>query len=141
MLFDSKNPFSVIAVFGLIVTIGLTSWLFGYSQIKASTQEQVETKQESWEKIKPKTYSYNVSYGCMFAAKTSVIVINGVEHVSGENFNIDKLFTVAARVAVEGDKVNIKYHKVYGFPELIDVDWDNQTYDDECFYTVENFEL
>jgi hypothetical protein len=37
--------------------------------------------------------------------------------------------------------MEIKYHPKFGFPEVIEIDWNKDIMDDECFYEISEFKV
>lgn len=81
----------------------------------------------------------------MYTQTTLIMAQDGQTHFVRAKTNnsndivIDDLFIQASKGLQGAANIQIKYHQKYGFPELIKVDWDANTFDDECFFEVVDF--
>ncbi len=103
-----------------------------------------------WAASEPDNYQYSIYNGCMMVFKSEVIVLFGTPHLkidpedkslATSELGIDSLFLIVDKALNEANSLNVKYHEKYGFPKNIEIDWGANTLDDECFYSVKNFEL
>ncbi|ESP91414.1 DUF6174 domain-containing protein [Pseudoalteromonas luteoviolacea] len=142
----SRNPYLICIVLGAVTAIVFSFWVIAYHAISGKTHDRVKKQQSIWLHKQPVSYSYTAYAGCMYTIISKVLVIDGntfFENVAPEEDRlvIDKLFKAASKGLYEASSIEIKYHSEYGFPELIEVDWNKHVIDDECFYKIENFKL
>lgn len=75
----------------------------------------------------------------MFLSNNRVTVINGHTPLSKNTVTIDTLFHWAKRASYQAERAHIQYHPQFAFVMHLDLDWNKQTYDDECQYEVVDF--
>lgn len=145
---DSRNPITIAAI--IILTIFLLgTWLISHldESYKVKLSELALSKQ-LWEQVQPVSYHYTSTYGCM------MLLSYKIEHEKGRDFEfpigqtpaneslkIDDFFAQAEKAIRLSHSAEVKYHPYFGFPELIDVDWNKDIIDDECFYKISEFEV
>lgn len=111
-----------------------------------------------WEQREPPRYRYTLHRSCFCLDAVSMPVIIEVEdgavisrryewtnaEVTTEYFDdfptVDGLFDILAE-AIEADPylLHARFHRTYGYPMRIDLDYDRQMVDDEVTYTVRDF--
>jgi hypothetical protein len=148
VLLDSRNPITIVAVIILTMFL-LGAWVI--SQIDESYTvrlSELAVNKDLWEQTQPVSYQYTSAYGCM------MLFSYKIEHEKGRDFEfpvgqtpanesvkIDDVFEQAEKAIRMSYSVEIKYHPYFGFPELIDVDWNKDIIDDECFFKISEFEV
>jgi len=124
-------------------------WVIGHSiSERKRKNETLQFNEQKWTSNKPLLYSYKVSSGCMWAnsykiEKTESGLISTPMDNSPiiEPISVNDLFAEARKANLTSHKVSIEYHPYFGFPTSIDVDWEKEVFDDECFIQVSEFEV
>jgi len=145
-IFDPRNPYSVFFVLGTIIVLIFSFWGVGYQSVNSQAHEKIERQLDIWQQHEPERYSYIAKEGCMYVAGSKVLVVNGVALFEklGEyehEIVIDDLFKAANKGLFEAAKMEIKYHPKFGFPEVIEIDWNKDIIDDECFFEISEFKV
>jgi len=146
-IFDSRNPYSVIFVLGITVIILLGGWFIGDASSRAVFVEEqvslIKSNQKIWDESEPASYSYSIWYGCMLSDISNVKITDGIKSFGEKEkgITIDDLFKVALKIVSKASSYQFKYNNNFGYPEHIKVDWNSETYDDECFYQVQDFSV
>jgi hypothetical protein len=125
----------------LLVSLG-SFGIVGANAISLESRlKKLEAQKEIWINTQPQIYAYTIRAGCMDVFESNAKVINGVASFKEkeDNLSIEYLFTIAKRALVKSSHVEIKYHKNYGIPESISVDWSSEVIDDECGYSLVKF--
>jgi len=146
VILDSRSPitiFSIVLLVLLMVGVWVTGHLVGESERK---NETLQLNEEKWAANKPLLYSYIVSSGCMWVDSYKIEKTeSGLLSIPIDNsptvapINVDDLFAEARKANLTSHKASITYHPYFGFPTLIDVDWEKEAIDDECFIKVGEF--
>jgi|GEM_PF-2820425 len=108
--------------------------------------EEVDRLKSIWSNRKNMNYSYTVRKSCMFSNSYHVVHRNGKttyididDELSGaQKIDMLGIFDLAKKAISEAYQYSIKYSS-FGYPELIDVNWKLETYDDECSIQVSDF--
>ncbi|AGN11351.1 DUF6174 domain-containing protein [Simiduia agarivorans] len=133
---------SVVCVVFVYVFFGI------YLQYDAQKKSQeVDASIDLWLKNKPERYSYTIREGCMLYDSYQVIHLgNEVKYFDLQKkeypfdyMQIIDVFERLKKAKSEANTLEVEYHPL-GFPKSIKVDWDYETYDDECFIIVEDFQ-
>lgn len=146
VILDTKSPFAILTMLSVMIAVAFTYWTFISS---AGDFENIKYQKELWKEKEPSSYSYSIYNGCMFVQKSEVIVLFGDrvfrkpdsdgKFLVGE-VDIDELFSTIDKAQTQAHSIKVKYNAEHGYPENIQVDWNETTLDDECFYVVEDFE-
>jgi len=148
MIFSIKNPASIIYVFTTTIVMILISVAMFLKFENEKVIKRGEALTQKWIETRPTNISYKMTQGCMFTISYYVDEIEKETYFeSVKNYplkyqkRIDDLFKVIQKATVEAYSLDVKYNDMYGYPELISIDWKYEVYDDECFYMVENFKV
>ncbi|MGX5174330.1 DUF6174 domain-containing protein [Aliikangiella sp. IMCC44653] len=130
-----------------MIAMSAVYYAFSYN---TRTYGDIEVQKQIWDQTKPQNYSYTIFNGCMFVQKSEVMVIFGKVNIkppeegepegSRSGLVIENLFEKLEK-AMSAAELSVDYHRLYGFPTKISVDWSAGAVDDECFYSVSDFEL
>jgi len=120
-----------------------------YSQFESNKAAKRAGKLSTkWLATRPLNMSYQISFGCMSVFSYAVFRVDGKDYYektkwleTQEQISISDVFNAIKRATTEAYSLDVKYNSKYGFPEQVKIDWDKETYDDECFYTIEKFKL
>lgn len=142
---SNLNSYLVIPlVITLIIIYFFSSPIF----INAPILEKLRSSKEVWGNKKPTNYAFIVSEGCMLSSKTQVVVSGDEVFIeknrfsnSRSNVSIDYLFSIAEAAINDSYEYQISYNTEFGYPENMQVHWDINATDDNCFYEVSNFEV
>jgi len=63
------------------------------------------------------------------------------QELAGVGVNINGLFYEAQKALRKSYIADNKYYPYFGFPNLIDVDWDKDIIGDECLFKITNFKV
>lgn len=145
-IFDNRNPISIIFILGTIIVFIYGLFVYGYQSFDSKIKQSVKRNFELWKKHEPYSYSYKVDTGCMNSLSSNVLVVDGVAlyEQNGKyelELTIDDIFEQALKGATSAANIEIKYHPKYAFPSSIDVDWEHDVIDDECYYSISNFKV
>ena len=141
-MLDTKNPYSVFLGMSFVIVLLLSFYTAYFWVTNTHTISEVKTQNEHWKINQPASFSYRIESGCMEVNETIVVVDSGKETYYTKNNKpetIDSLFELAERAVLTADTLHIRYEKTYGFPTMIQVDWNRANYDDECAYEVKDF--
>ncbi|WP_052262299.1 DUF6174 domain-containing protein [Pseudoalteromonas luteoviolacea] len=143
---DIREPIAVQFVLGTAIIFVFSLWGVGFQFIKGEALKTLEYNFDAWQSNAPFSYTYQVESGCMLTFSSRVLVVDGVaffEHSSGHTFEItiEKMFKKAEKAITQAASIKLDYHPAYLFPEDINVDWNKDIHDDECFYRIRNFEV
>jgi len=148
MIFSIKNPASIIYVFTTTIVMILISVAMFLKFENEKVIKRGEALTQKWIETRPTNISYKMTQGCMVTISYYVDEIEKETYFeSVKNYplkyqkRIDDLFKVIQKATVEAYSLDVKYNDMYGYPELISIDWKYEVYDDECFYMVENFKV
>jgi hypothetical protein len=148
VLLDSRNPITIAAI--IILTIFLLgAWVISHMNESYKVRlSELAVNKDLWKQTQPVSYNYTSTYGCM------MLFSYKIEHEKGRDFEfpigqtpaneslkIDDVFEQAEKAIRMSYSAEVKYHPYFGFPELIDVDWDKDIIDDECFFKISGFEV
>lgn len=145
---NSSNPIT-IAAFVVVTIFLLGAWvLFSQDESYEAKLVELAANENKWKAVKPESFEYEAANGCMFVHKYKIEHRNGRDikkttgnELAGTDTNIDGLFYKADKAIRKSYRADIKYHPHFGFPVLIDVDWDKDIIDDECFFEVTSFKV
>jgi len=148
VLLDSRNPITIAAI-SIVTLLLLGIWVISHVdesyRIKLS---ELDANKNLWEKTQPLSFNYTVTYGCMMLAKYKIENEKGRDFEfpigqtpANESLKIDDIFAQAEKGIRMSHSVEVKYHPYFGFPELIEVDWDKDIIDDECFFQISEFKV
>ena len=131
----------------MLLLVGI--WVISHSIIESKRKnENLESNVTLWDANKPKFYSYVYTAGCMLIVQykieinkqgTSVTPLGKAPVIAP--ILIDGLFKQVRDANVSAHIVETEYHPYFGFPTVMSVDWDKNTYDDECFIQVTEFRV
>lgn len=141
-VFNSKNVASVIFTLGTSIVLVVSFWGFSHWSVHAETIEKLEKQFNHWQGVDVKNYTFVATDACMLAGRNKIKVVAGVpELIDGKKIiTIDERFKLAKEAIQTAYKLQIEYHPLYGFPQNIEVDWNEQLTDDECSYSITAFE-
>lgn len=141
-VFNSKNVSSVIFSLGMPLVLLTSFWGFYHWSHYAETVESVESQITHWKGLGLRDYSFVAADACMSIGYNKMKVADGAPQlVAGQRLvTIEERFELAREAILKADKVHIEYHPMYGFPLDIEVDWDQQVMDDECSYSIAEFQ-
>jgi hypothetical protein len=145
---DSRNPIT-IAIIGIVTLFLLGAWVISHTNENFTIRlAELSSSEARWEELKPIEYNYTVKSGCMFVQSYNiehrdrqVFEFPVGQSMPGESLSIKGVFDIAEKAIRLSYTVDISYHPYFGFPELIDVDWDEDITDDECFVQITEFEV
>ena len=145
-IFDSRDPYAVFFILGTVIVFIFCFWGINYQSINAQTNEKIQQQLAIWQTNEPEKYSYIAREGCMYVAGSKVLVVNGVALFEkiGEyehKLVIDDLFKAAKKGFFSAARMEISYHAKFGFVKSIEVDWNKDVMDDECFYEISDFKV
>ena len=148
MILSSRSPITIISISILsIFLVGL--WVVTHSiQEEERKNTQLQTNQSKWELNKPDAYSFVLVSGCMWVnsykieqTKSGLFSTPIDDSPVTKPITINDLFNEAKKANLTSHRVSVEYHPYFGFPTLIDVDWEKEVIDDECFVQVNEFKV
>ncbi len=148
MIFSTRSLNSIVFVTSAIIVLFAMSIVM-YSEFESSkSAKNVNELSKKWQTTRPSNMSYQISFGCMTAFSYAVFRVDGKNYYeknewleTQEQINISDVFNAIQRATLKAYSLDVKYNDQYGFPVQVNIDWDKETYDDECFYTIEKFKL
>ena len=143
---ELRNPIAVLSM-GCIAVLFIVTWMaFNSANTNHEKHKALADNKRQWFTYKPQSYRYRYSAGCMLwqsfnveVSPAGTIVLPVGEFSAPENVAIENLFEEVSRALAEAYFVEIKYHPYFGFPLSIEVDWDKDVIDDECYVEVTAF--
>ena len=148
MILDSRSPLTIFSIVILmLLLVGI--WVIGYSISENDRKnDTLKLNVQKWVSNQPSLYRYKVSSGCMWMhsyriEKTELGLVSTPAEKSPiiKPISIDDLFDEVRKANLMSHKVSIEYHPFFGFPTIINVDWEKEVIDDECFIQVSEFEV
>jgi len=136
---NSSDPLHIFVLLVLLILSTGSFWIF-YEANNSIGISDIETKRDNWSKLELKDYSYTFVHGCMFVESVNVKISNRLVLQGRYENTIDYLFEQSKRAILSADRFNIEFHPL-GFPIHLSVDWDKSVMDDECSYSIEDFEV
>ncbi|WP_269521300.1 DUF6174 domain-containing protein [Alteromonas sp. BMJM2] len=145
---DSRNPITIVTI-GIVTLFLLGAWVISHSNENFTIRlAELSASKARWEKLKPIEYNYTVKSGCMFVQSYNIEHRNRQifkfpvgQSTPRESLSIKEVFDIAEKATRLSYSVDIIYHPYFGYPELIDVDWDKDIIDDECFVQITDFDV
>lgn len=136
---NPSNPLHVFIYASLLILSMGVVWLL----IEANTKVeliQIDENEAKWLAQQIKDYEYTFVYGCMFIEKVRVRVDNGLLLKGQHENSLEYLYNQGRNALLTAHKYELKFHPL-GFPVWLSVDWEKSVIDDECFYSIEEFEI
>ena len=148
MILDSRSPITIFSIVILVILL-VGVWVIGHSISETERKnETLQLNEEKWAANKPLLYSYKVSSGCMWVnsykiekTESGLLSMPIDKSPIVAPISVKDLFAEARKANLTSHKVTVQYHPYFGFPTLIDVDWEKEVIDDECFVKVSEFEV
>ena len=148
MLLSNRNAVSIVTIFTVVIFMTVSSVVIFFLFQSSNKVDTFNIKLKHWSQNQPKNMTYKVTHGCMTLLSYDVYRIDGKTFFQQKKYtdpkwqhDIDSLFEVILKAAQSAYSLNVDFNLEYGYPQSIEIDWDKQTIDDECFYVVENFNV
>ena len=148
MILDSRSPITIFSIVILVLLL-VAVWVIGHSVSESERKNgTLQLNEEKWATNKPLLYSFIVSTGCMWVdsykiekTESGLLSIPIDKSPIVAPISVNDLFAEARKANLTSHNASIQYHPYFGFPTLIDVDWEKEVIDDECFIQVSEFEV
>lgn len=142
-IFNSKNSFSLLVTLGTVFILPFVFWGYGEYFTVSNKFKPVNEQLALWQTRKPTSYKYKLRHGCMSVIEVNAVV-SGDTHwfdrnVLPEQISMEDLFTIVSKAGLEAYNVNTTYDDFFSYPSLIEIDWNKNRIDDECFYQITEF--
>jgi hypothetical protein len=144
---EFKTVFTITAV-GIVSVVFVYVFFGMFLQYEIPQENQeIDQQIQTWLSNKPEKFAYAVREGCMFMRSYQVIHMGEeVEYfdLSENKFNFEYMqilgiFEKLREASLKAEVLEVRYHPL-GFPKSISIDWKVNTYDDECFIVVEDYQ-